>query len=350
MSFVGRVARAAALLVPMNQSKKLIPALVGIAVLAALLWRFGGAGLADASAGVRPSLLAFYLVLAIAVLLGYALRWWVVARAIGRAPSFARLVIARLAGDAVGGLVPSAKLAGEPIRIALLRAHGVPVIEAGAGVAVDRLLELAGNACSVVAYATVFLLSRDSRLGDRTLLVSAAVLLAWMAVPFAFWRRGRRPFAPFYAPALRRAVPRLIPWMVAVERTEDRLIGLLRERPGDVVRGLLASLAIEGLIVVEHYFLLASFGVFVGLPTLLLVVLGSGVARAVPTPAGLGALEASQVGAIALAGGRPETGLLVGIVLRLHESFWMLLGLGALYAQGVSGGRLRAVVSERALT
>jgi hypothetical protein len=39
-------------------------------------------------------------------------------------PSLAELCIARVAADAVGGLVPGAKVGGDPLRIALVAANG----------------------------------------------------------------------------------------------------------------------------------------------------------------------------------------------------------------------------------
>jgi uncharacterized protein (TIRG00374 family) len=325
--------------------KTLLRLFAGIAIIALLLWCFGTAGLVEAIANLRPFYLGVYLLLAVAVLVGYSLRWRLVARAVGRTPSLGRLFATRLAGDAIGNLVPSGKLAGEPLRIALLRANGVGGAEASAGVAMDRLLELIGNVLSVVAYTMVFWLARGEGVPERPLQLLVgivAVAMAGIGAPLVLWSRNLRPFAFLYGERARRAFPRFRSWMEALERTEDHLIAFLRDHPQALLRGVLASVAIETLIVVEYHFLLASFGVSIGLPALLLVILGSGVARAAPTPAGLGALEATQVGALSLVGGRPEVGLVVGLVLRLHETFWMMIGLSALYAQGGTLGRLRA--------
>lgn len=321
---------------------------LGIAILVVLLWRFGIHDLAQAFTHLRPGYLLIYIALAGVVLIGYSLRWRLVARAVGHRPPLARLIAARLAGDAVGALVPSGKLAGEPVRIALLRANGIAGAEAGASVTIDRLIEMMGNMVCVAAYAGVFWLTRGAHVPERAPLLLVAGVMAGLfslGVPLVLWREGRRPVALLYRSSTLRALPRLGPWLSALELTEDRLIGFMRGHPEKVLIGLLASLAIELLIVVEYHFLLASFDVSIDLPTLLLVLLGTGAARFAPTPAGLGALEAAQVGAIALAGGRPETGLVVGVVLRLHETLWMLVGLIALYAQGTTLGRLRASAS-----
>ena len=68
----------------------------------------------------------------------------------------------------------------------------------------------------------------------------------------------------------------------------------------------------------------------------------TGAARMAPTPAGLGALEATQVGVFALADGRLESGLVSGMAVRMHETLWMTIGFAVLYAQGASLRRLRA--------
>jgi uncharacterized protein (TIRG00374 family) len=124
-------------------------------LLAALVWWFGVQPLGEAMAHVSGRGLAAYVLLTAVVVLGYARRWRLVARAVGGCPSLGRLVAARLAGDAVGSLVPSAKLAGEPLRVALARGGETTTTQSTAGVAIDRLLELIGNMLAVVTYVAV---------------------------------------------------------------------------------------------------------------------------------------------------------------------------------------------------
>jgi hypothetical protein len=76
----------------------------------------------------------------------------------------------------------------------------------------------------------------------------------------------------------------------------------------------------------------------------MVVIVTGGLARSVPIPAGLGALEASEVALLAVAAGDAGLGFLVGVILRLHEVFWSLIGFGALAASG-SAGRVRVVGS-----
>jgi hypothetical protein len=56
----------------------------------------------------------------------------------------------------------------------------------------------------------------------------------------------------------------------------------------------------------------------------------------VPIPAAIGSLEATEAGVLTLAGGGASLGLAVGIVVRVPETLWTLVGLAVLYAEGVS--------------
>ena len=321
--------------------------LLPLLLLAALAGWFGlqpvGRALAHASA---PDL-AVYALLTALVVLGYALRWRLVARALGGDPPLGRLVSARLAGDAVGSLVPSARLAGEPLRVALMRGAGASTARATAGVALDRLLELIGSALAVVAYAAVFSVMRGNRPAGKLLPVLAGImvlLLVALAVLLFRVRRGRRPLALLYGGRARAAAPRLAAWMNGLRDVEDDITRFFREHPRAFLLGVLGSALIEALIIAQYHALLTAFGIALDLPTLVLVLIGTGAARAVPAPAALGALEATQVAVVGVGTGRPDLGFVVGLIVRLHETLLLALGLAALSYRGVSLARLRVAV------
>jgi uncharacterized protein (TIRG00374 family) len=332
---------------------RIVSAAIGLIGLALLCWWFGVDELRLAIRQIDVGYLLVYVVFLVIVLLGYCLRWKLVTHALGSSLPLGSLVTARLAGDAVGTLVPSAKLAGEPVRMALVRAAGVSGTEAAAGVALDRILELIGNILVALVYVAVFAFTQTLGAQHGTPLVLIGAMFAGLAaltLPLLMLRRGKRPFAFLDGERARRALPRLSPWFEGLRRSEDRLIDLFRRHPRIIPLGIVASLAIEALIIVEYHYLLKAFGLDLELPTLLLVLLGSGIARAAPTPAGLGALEAGQVTLLALAAGEPSTGFVVGIVLRLHETLLIAAGLMALSWRGVSLARLRAMRAESGVT
>jgi uncharacterized protein (TIRG00374 family) len=326
---------------------ELVALAAGLGALALLCRRFGFAEIGVALRHVAPRYLVVYFALGIAVRFSYALRWWMVARALGVAPPLTRFVAARLAGDATGFLLPTGRISGDPLRAGLVYGEGVSGAQATAGVAIDRIMELISNMLCAVAYVMVFSLSRagGAERPAAALIITMCVLLIALVLPLRMMRRGVRPFEPLYRLVARRGAGRWAAWIGALQRTEAHVIRFFRDHPAMFVQGLIGSLLIEGLIIGEYHFLLTAFGLALSLPTLLMTLLASGLSRAVPTPAGLGALEAGQVTVLAAAAGQPDVGFVVGLVLRLHETLWTGIGLIAMSRYARGWARLRSALS-----
>ena len=289
-----------------------------------------------------PGLLVYALLTA-AVLAGYALRWRLVAHALGMRPPLGRLISARLAGDAVGVLVPSARLAGEPVRVVLTRGTAPTTSHSAAAVALDRILEMIGNTIAALLYVVVICLDRgivEAGAGPIVTAVIMAAALIGLVSGLVAIRSGRRPVARLYA-LVHRLWPRVARWSGGLSRFEEHVARFCREHPRDFAAGLALSLLIEATIVVQYAALFAAFAISLDLATLLVVLLGTGAARAAPIPAGLGALEATQVALVGAAAGQPELGFVVAMIVRLHETLLLIAGLAALSAAGLSVARLR---------
>jgi uncharacterized protein (TIRG00374 family) len=318
----------------------------GALILALLYWHLGIAAVVTALAQVRPEYLFGYLVVAAAVRLGYAGRWCLLARALGSTPPPWRFLSARLAGDAVGTLAPVGRIGGDPVRIVLLHGDGVGGARASAGVVMDRIMEVIGNSIAAFAYVMVFALAHTfgaTRSVSGLMIVALSVPMAGLALLLVQLRYGHRPLTALcMSIGLHRRRPR---WIDGLERTESELSRLCVERPALLVGGVAGSLLIEALIILEYLLLFETFGVHLELTTLLMVLVATGLIRAVPVPASMGTLEASQVAVLAVASGRPDLGLVVGTVLRLHETLWIGVGFVVLASQGLSLARLRLLSS-----
>jgi uncharacterized protein (TIRG00374 family) len=320
---------------------------LGLAVIGLLLSKFGTHDLVAALSRARPGALCVYGALTALVVLGHSLRWRLVARSLGSDPALGLLVQARLAGDAVGVLVPSGKVAGEPLRFALVRARCGDGPLTAAAVAIDRILEVLGNLACVLVYVAVFAHAHSTRMrgsGLPPLAVAAGLFVASVGVLIASVRRGFRPLAFLHGPGMRRRFPRFARWADGIERMETHLVRFFRSHPGAFARGLLASVCIEALVVLQYHTLLGAFEIHLELPTLLMALVTSGLVRLAPTPGGLGALEAGQVALLQMSSGRAELGLVVGIVMRLHEVLMVGAGFAALALRGLSPGRATEIV------
>lgn len=321
---------------------------IGVAIILALGLRFGLDEVRAAFGALRPGYLALYWVAAVTAFVGYGSRWYLLSRAFGVTAPLLRMVMARVAGDAVGSLMPGARLAGDPVRAVLVHGEGLGGAQATAGVAVDRMVELVGNVVCATTYVAIFSLSVTGGLarGPETTLAGVLLcLMAALAVPVVMLRRGVRPFGFLYGWG--RGRDRLRGWRRLLCDTEEHLATFFQARPGWFVCGVGASVLIEAFVILEYHLLLRAFGIDLGLPTLLMVLVASGMARAVPTPAGLGALELGQVTVLALAGGQAELGFVVGLVIRFHETLWMAIGFLILAVRGLPLARLRLLAAGR---
>ncbi|MBI3800319.1 MAG: flippase-like domain-containing protein, partial [Deltaproteobacteria bacterium] len=118
---------------------QLAATLGGLGVLGLLVWNIG---LGEVVAHLRqigwlaPLLLVPYLVIALCDAKGWACAIPPTVQA-GEIPLW-RLSLARLAGEAVNNLTPTANLGGEPIKVYLLRAHGLTIDTGLASVVVAK--------------------------------------------------------------------------------------------------------------------------------------------------------------------------------------------------------------------
>lgn len=333
----------------MSRRRDLALLVLGLAVLGGLLWKFGTRDLLTTFTQVRPGRLCVYLVLTAVVVLGHSLRWRLVAHSLGVEPPLGVLVRARLAGDAVGALVPSGKVAGEPVRFALVRRHCGDGPLTAAALATDKILEALGNLACVLVYGAVFAQAHSARLqgsGAWPVLVTAALFLAGIAALLAGARRGFRPLGFLYGPRARRRFPRLARWADAFEKTEGHLLRFFQDHPRTFAQGLLASLGIEALVVAEFYMLFSAFDIHLELPTMLMTLVTSGLVRAVPTPGGIGALEAGQVALLQMSSGQAPLGFVVGMVMRLHEVLMITAGFLALALHGLLPGQAKRLAQS----
>jgi uncharacterized protein (TIRG00374 family) len=306
-----------------------LPALAG-AGAAWVLWR-----LATTSAmppRIVVAAIPLWLALWLATVLLHALRWQMVLARLGTRLPLGRLARLWLAGRAVGALVPSATLGGEPVRAQLLAASGTPAARAAGAVALDRTLELAGNMIvGPLCIGGAIALGAGS--GTVMLITAASALtgLTMLAAIYARGVRGRPALAVLCAPLL-RLLPQQRRARVREQaaRVDAAMHALVAAHPRLVPAGVGMSLVIEALHVAELAALFAVFAVAAPLPLLLLSSMGIGVAHAVPVTASLGTLEATQVGLFTVGGEPLATGLAVAVAIRLAETLAILVGLACL--------------------
>jgi len=324
-----------------SRSVELVCLGVGAAILAVILWRVGLESLARDLRLIGWGLGAILLIESANVVLNTC--GWALAFPPGERPvSIWRLLAARLAGDGVNYLTPSATVGGEFLRIRLL-GHDAPAGLRWASVSVAKIGQTAAQA--------VFILLGLGLVLPR--LTGASVWVGWIVgggaailAGLAFVRLvGRGIWATLETLVRQVGLRRLLPasWQTPGGELDA---AARRVGPGRVVLSLGCFVLAWAVGAVEIYVILRWVGDAVDWRTALAVETGSvlidGILFFVPAKAGT--QEGGKVLLFAALGLSPARGLTVGIVRRIRELTYAGIGLLALGGLSVRSGRAAARV------
>lgn len=271
-----------------------------------------------------------------AEILAYAantLGWWTVFPRDAPAPPFRRLLLARIAGDAANYLTPTATLGGEFVRARMLQGHAA-LTSVVTSLAVAKLTQTLGLLTFLVVGLLLVLdetrLPPAARGGVLAGLGLFAAILAGLAV---IQRRGM--FGPVLRLAERWSARRFLASLRApLERIDAEIARIHTESPARILlsAGAFALGFASGII--ESYLILYFLGVPVTLNLALAVeVLGVAVNNLFfLVPMRLGTQEAGKAIVFAILGLDPVQGLAAGVVYRIRELTWALVGLGIFLA------------------
>lgn len=284
--------------------------LLGIALggglLVFLIWRTGwteftgaliGFGLLPLLGFIGISLLNFCL---------YTLRWKIIlddmVKKELRVP-FLRLFAHRMSGYAAGYLTPAAQVAGEPVRVAMLRGDGVPLKEATSSVVLDLAFEITSFVMYVIA--GIILAFAQGLGADGNLLwplLFVIVLLAFLLAFFIFTVSGAGFFHRMIGlTGLRRFKPmaNFEKWLAETEGLMSRFFA---GKIGVILFIVFLSFTMTAFKAVEVTYIAHFFGVTLELRDAFLMSTLPGVALLLPVPGGLGVFEGSNAAMFALLG------------------------------------------------
>ncbi len=268
-----------------------------------------------------------------------AVRWWLILRAQGCSVSCLATAGYRLISFGVSYFTPGPQFGGEPLQVYFLQnRHGILTATALASVSLDKMLELLANfAFLLIGFVATLQAGWSQHL---TPLQS----LAWMTVPFlmllAYLWALRRGFTP---------LSRLARWALPPSTRANRLIEVIQVAEGQISHLCQHKLHILGLallvsaliwlgMVVEYGLAARFLGVALTPAQAVAAQTAAMVAFLFPLPAGLGALEASQVMLLTALGFAPSIGLSLSVLMRGRDI--TLGGLGLLWGVILSGKRL----------
>lgn len=272
-----------------------------------------------------------------AMLVASSLRWSLLCRGVGCERSWLQLLPLRQAGATVSFLTPGPNFGGEPLQLYWLCSRlGLRLPDALLALGLDRLLEVGTN-LGVVLLAVLWLLAGDSAAGGvdwrRVALLLALVALAlggvlWLLLQRPQWLAARLA----QLPARWRGHPRLQGLGANWQDSGQRLRGLLSGETLLLWQCLLLSLAGWGLLLLELQLLLHWLQASLDLQSFVLLVVSLRLAMLLPTPGGLGSVEAAVAAVFQWLALPAAAALGLLALMRLRDALLLLLGSGCFTA------------------
>ena len=303
---------------------------LGMVVLVYVLRRADLAEIRLVLAAISPADALLLLLVNLVVLVIFSGRWWLFLHAQGYRIPYHKLVGYRLAAFGVSYFTPGPHFGGEPLQVYLVtQRHGVPASASIAAVTLDKIFELIVN-FTFLAAGLLFVIRTQVAPADvgNDAVFYALGLLALPLVLLALLWRGRHPLSGALG-ALRRVTdgPRLQRWQAVLRTSEDDVAVLCRTQPSILTAALGVSLLSWAAIIGEYWLMTRLLGLPLTLEQALLALVAARIAILLPMPAGLGALEASQVLALQMLGFSGATGATIALIIRARDVFLGLIGL-----------------------
>lgn len=302
--------------------------ILGLALLAWVLYRYGGPAFGVLSANPNPIGVLVFVVSVFATIATLSWRWGYVLGPPARSLGLLRLSLYRSAAHTLAVLIPSGKLGGDPLRAWLATRRGVPAGPSIASVAVDRTLEMGASAPFSVLFAVLLLREGVPQLGHAlvTIVMGALALGVGAALAVRRLRAGRGLVTSLLRRIRLDRLASMSKGINVAAAAEEAIVGLVADSRRMVwafVLGLVANV----LVVLEFVLLFHAFGLPLTTTTVVAAIFATGAAHTLPIPGGLGVLEGAQVWIFQFLGYSTDVGLAVGLAVRLRELLWMAPGV-----------------------
>jgi uncharacterized protein (TIRG00374 family) len=292
--------------------RRLLTLALWIAAFLVLAWTLRKVSLAealDALGRISPLALIAIVAVNLVALVVFALRWWIILRALEHPIPVRAATLYRLAAFGFSYFTPGPQFGGEPIQLLLAEKRaGLSRTVALTSLLLDRLLELTVN-FAFLAAAALFLVRRREALFVGVLFAAPALYLISLS-------RGRRPLSSIFE---RLRGTRFRSAQDLLSSSEGEAGRFCNRRPLGLTLALAASLASWALILFEYWLVARSLGMPLDFGRVVLGVTALRVAYLLFFPAAVGVLEAGQLAAVTAMGFSPELGISLSIIARVRD-------------------------------
>lgn len=304
---------------------------LGVGLLYMLLAREGLASIAENlhRFGIWP--FVGFVVISMLNFILYSLRWTLILRRQVAKPehklSLWRMYWHRMTGYAVGYLTPLNQAGGEPVRVALLMADGVPAKSAVASATLDIAFELCSYVVFIALGVAFALVEHQGGTGTLvTMAVGLALAFGTLLAFFTALARGKPMAKPLFRFLRLDRVARLQKFEHWLEETESLMRTFFAGGTSTVIGISVLSMIMVAFRVVETFYIAWGFGVTLNFAQAFLVSSLPGLALILPVPGGLGIFEGGFT-AVFAALSVPLSPLAFALIIRLRDGVFIILGV-----------------------
>lgn len=262
------------------------------------------------------------------ILLTITGRWWILLGGLGHNVPFLPLFIYRLAAFGLSYFTPGPHVGGEVLQVVMVeREHGVSRSDSLAAVALDKAIEYSINLTFLILGIVAILQWRivPQELGQQAI----GLALALLVLPLFYLivtALGHYPATRIGRPLARRW-PRLNAAVNTVEGSEVQVGRYFQRAPKAFILAVGVTLIGWAALIFEYWLTINFLGIQLTLPQLVAALTAARLSILMFLPAGLGALEATQVTVFNLLGLDPAVGISASLLIRLRDTALGLLGL-----------------------
>lgn len=265
--------------------------------------------------------------------------WYLVLRNDEPDPGFGTILRLTITGFAINYITPFLNLGGEPYRVLSLR-ESVGLPRAASSVLLYYITRVLGHCLFWLGWIVLMLFSQELSLQGVIIFVALFIAVAG-AIAFFFARYRKGVFASLLAwlpriPVLRRAYPSVERRKKALLEIDEQILQLHRFRKSAFYAALAYEVGSRVIASFEFYFILLAIG---GKASLLDAVTINAASSLILNllffvPFELGAREGGLYLILQSIGYMSGLGVFMGLVNRLRELVWILVGLVLMLLSG----------------
>lgn len=255
-------------------------------------------------------------------------RWKIIIEAGKIRVSFRKLFLYKLGGYAISYITPSAHMGGEPIRAVLLQQEGIPAKQGLATILIDKSIEIATDIV-LGCVGFIVMLSMFSITSNSYYFFIALVAVGLSLIVTFYYRmlKGEYFFTPFFKILRLDKINSLKKSAIDLKNIEDNMLAFFKNHRKSFVYAALLHFGCWFIMFFEYKFLFLMLGVNLPFIHIFLVIAAIGIAYTTPVPAGLGTMEAGNIGALSFSGTKGSVGLAVSLLVRAKDLLLTTIGL-----------------------